>query len=455
MLNVTNLIGFGSFDELVAAGFILNTVSIISSSQGNGSTDLNYPATQAGDVLIYTNHSDTANFIPTTSGPGWFRVNGAFSSSSAYLQTYAKVCDGTETGLIQAGDSQEYTTLFQIRGDQPITAIDIPSVIRYQSTNAIADATLLQAAADYSETAGVILVSWGASGTLSGDTLNVTADDSEATTRCRTDVILMDKGDTFPTLDADVSDNGTNSITLTALRFFTNTTQATTLTLHDSEIQTSGTTNTVTLPSCQEGDLLVVVQKITGTGAVDSYNSLNSQYPFVNGFRCFGVQNLGDDIVGIFVKIAESTDNAGTVTLRTDTTTSVHEYIALAMRADAPIRCVTKASGDYHNTSFSATNIDSEMLAGNPAANSFFSVRAGDAAQVAAFTIAAWSSTGAVNPRTWTSTNAEDTEVNTDTSFYVKYRWMNTGATTVTIDMDDEGASNWLAGVNLCLQVEA
>jgi uncharacterized Zn-finger protein len=75
----------------------------------------------------------------------------------------------------------------------------------------------------------------------------------------------------------------------------------------------------------------------------------------------------------------------------------------------------------------------------------------GDTKDSRTFIFGVYASKAAVNPRTWTSSTPALEEMVLGTEFMCKYAQSNPSHTTVTIDMDDEGNANCLAGLMITL----
>jgi hypothetical protein len=223
---------------------------------------------------------------------------------------------------------------------------------------------------------------------------------------------------------------------------------AASLTLQNETSADASGSDNITLPTCQAGDLLVVVQKLRSTTSSEA-----NTYPrTISGYETKMNDATGTPRFCVAWKIATASDSGATITLRTSASGTNNSYAAYAYRADKPIEVLS----EWGTRTVQTASIDWEayiVATANPTAITLLGSYC-PGAKASGFTVGVYSSTGAVSPRTWTATTAADAETTVATTFYVKRRFMTT-CDSVSVDMDDEGAENTVGGIHLCVHVSA
>lgn len=179
----------------------------------------------------------------------------------------------------------------------------------------------------------------------------------------------------------------------------------------------------ITLPSTvQAGDLIVLVDRTTAGGSAPT-KVIPTGFTEIRSDSA----NTGTTFIRVTYsyKIADGSDASAVVTGQTSPNTRTK--IALVFSGNRPISAV--------NVGFS----DAQITDGDPTA--IVVTSGGGAAPLVVFGGYAGSN---VSPRTMSP--AKDAEVNSTANHYLAYKIYNTSPADVTVDMDDEGVLNGLAG---------
>lgn len=178
-------------------------------------------------------------------------------------------------------------------------------------------------------------------------------------------------------------------------------------------------TDQITVPgTVQAGDLIVLSDLASdGEGAV-----LVTPSGFTNWINLTGVDGFAR--LAVSYKIATGSET----TLTTMDGNDYLDKILAVFRPDVPITTVT------------ASTPTSQSTAGNPSAQNIVAT-SGNLPLIA---FGFYAGFNAINPRTMSP--AATAELSNSTLHFLKYQLQNSSLADVTIDMDDEGSSNNLAG---------
>ncbi len=182
----------------------------------------------------------------------------------------------------------------------------------------------------------------------------------------------------------------------------------------------TSTASTITCPTVERGDLLVLADSPTNSSGTPT-----TVVP--TGFTSIENISLSTRRQIVSYKIADGSESGSSITGMNGT--SANRKVLVVYRPNRP-----------------ATTAYVFTVAGQATTANPFAVMLDNAAQAyPQVVIGIYGATGAVDPRTFTvdGSAAKDGEVAVGTSLYQAWKIYNSGASTVSIDMDDEG-SNYL-----------
>jgi hypothetical protein len=191
-------------------------------------------------------------------------------------------------------------------------------------------------------------------------------------------------------------------------------------------------TTTIDMPAgAQAGDIVFVIDRLTGTGSLTLFRTPLTSAS--NSFAGHQTTSGGSSTTFMGCRISSRvlvSGELGTITnLINNVTSTAHRTIALLFRPNTAI------------TSTTYTITGGEFTSGNPAVQTVTV----SSQPLAAVAMAMYTGQSAVSPRTSGITMSELADSGV-TTFYVKYKLYASGdaRTNFTVDMDDEGAANLL-----------
>jgi hypothetical protein len=194
------------------------------------------------------------------------------------------------------------------------------------------------------------------------------------------------------------------------------------LTLAQQASATS-TSTSVTIPTVLAGDLIVVWNRSRSNVTIPTLVTPTGFTNFVNFAAAAAVR------CAAHYKISDGTESGGSAS-------------GMNGGLDNDI-CLYTFRGTRVITAVSVQDIATEIQDGDPAAQTANA----SAGQAPLIVFGCYSSTGAVDPRTFTvgGSAAKDGEISASTDAYLAYKIYNSAPADVVIDMDDEGDRNGLA----------
>lgn len=185
----------------------------------------------------------------------------------------------------------------------------------------------------------------------------------------------------------------------------------------------TSTAETITAPaSIDSGDLLVLLDFAEGSGSTPTT-------VLASGFSSLSNTAFNKKKAILSYKIADGTEDGATLTGMNGATSN--QKALFQFRPDNPISTVTPSAGDAEGTN------------GSPASQSI----PASGGSVPLVALAAYSTDGAVDPRTFSP--AKDGELNATTLSYLAYKIYNSSPADITVNMDDEGGTNILQSIYL------
>jgi len=194
----------------------------------------------------------------------------------------------------------------------------------------------------------------------------------------------------------------------------------TSLAFHDDAYSSSGQ---ITVPgTVQAGDLIILSD--FAALLTDETPALVTPSGFTNWINFAGLYTR----IAVSYKIATGSET----TLTGMSADFVIDKILAVFRGDAPISSIT------------ASTPTTEVTNGNPASQNI--VATNGTLPLIAFGLFANGDTSTVSPRTFSPTETAELNGGAGTYHYLKYLLQNASLADVSVDMDDEGLYNMLAG---------
>jgi hypothetical protein len=187
---------------------------------------------------------------------------------------------------------------------------------------------------------------------------------------------------------------------------------------------TSTGVGTITLPACQAGDLIVLLDKISTLSLITNGTP--------TGFTQIRSDSVPSDYIqDLYYKIAVGADSGATVTSGITVSSRVNEaMVALVFRANLPIASV------------SVTGSVGVATTGDPAAQTIVAT----GAVVPCVSVVAVGSSGAITGESYTGSGVDSTvAANTSTHFSYKVWSAGSSPTSLTADEGDAG-TNGISG---------
>lgn len=202
------------------------------------------------------------------------------------------------------------------------------------------------------------------------------------------------------------------------------------LTTISQQASATDTDNSVNCPAVIAGDLILVLNVAEDSG-VPPTNTTPSGFTQI--FTATG-NPLNFYRITLSAKIATGSEGGAAITGFTGN--QMARIVVLTFRGDIPISLATPS-----------TPVSPGWVTGNPTSQTVLS--AAGVAPLVVLGVYGGGNLQVINPRTFTvgGVGSKDGEVNASTELYLAWKIYNTAPADVVVDMDDEGAANYLAGL--------